>query len=136
MNIVLYNVRRNLNRVYRTCYSFGIYDIYLIDCNLFKKGNLFSAKNKVKTYILNNINEVNMNKTIALENYYSLSIQNIDWKDINNILIGGESKGLPKKIKPKIKACIKTKNIFCLTVEAALAIILYEYRRKMNVNKM
>lgn len=132
MNIILYKVGRNLNRAFRTCYSFGIYNIYLIDCNLSKIGNLFSAKDKIKMTILNNINDIDLNKTVALENYYSISIQEINWKGIDNILIGGETKGLPRKINPKIKACIKTENIFCLTVEASLAIILYEYNRKIK----
>ena len=30
--VILIGVGRNLNRAIRTCYSFGVYDIYCLNC--------------------------------------------------------------------------------------------------------
>ncbi|MGD8707072.1 MAG: TrmH family RNA methyltransferase [Nitrosopumilaceae archaeon] len=135
MRVVLYNVGRNLNRAYRTCFSFGIEKLILVNSQDISikwelKGNLFEAKNKVKIIETNMMPLIDMH-TIALENYYKQSIYNITWNNLDTILIGGETKGLPKLISCQ-KATIPTINNFCLTVEASLAIALSEWRRNVN----
>jgi tRNA(Leu) C34 or U34 (ribose-2'-O)-methylase TrmL len=127
MKVYLYNVCRNLNRAYRTCFSFGVDEIILIgDSNDWElKGNLYAAKEKVKIIRTDTIPD--LRNIVALENYYNLPLSKVDWDNIEGILIGGESKSLPKRIEPKYKATIPTINNFCLTVEATLAITLYEW---------
>ena len=140
MRVILFNVGRNLNRAYRTCFSFGITKLLFIgksndrSIQWEKRGNLFLAKDKVKVKYYNSIKDINLNKTVAFENYYNKSIYDLDWNNIDSILIGGESTGLPKKLNTKEKVCIPTMNKFCLTVEASLAIALYEWSK--NVNRM
>lgn len=140
MRVILFNVGRNLNRAYRTCFSFGITKLLFIgksndrSIQLEERGNLFSAKDKVKIEYYNSIKDINLNNTVAFENYYNKSIYDLDWNNIDSILIGGESTGLPKKLNTKEKVCIPTMNKFCLTVEASLAIALYEWSK--NVNRM
>jgi tRNA(Leu) C34 or U34 (ribose-2'-O)-methylase TrmL len=130
VKIYLYNVNRNLNRVYRTCYSFGIEEIFIISDNKnYKlKGNLFTAKDKVQIKTISFPN--NLKNIVAFENYYEKSIYNFDWKNIEGIIIGGETCGLPKKINCNNKLKIPTINSFCLTVEASLSIILYDWSIK------
>jgi len=138
MKVLLFNVGRNLNRAYRTCFSFGINELYLIgksdDKSIIweKRGNLYSAKDRVKIKYYDSLDNLNMDNTVAFENYYTNSIFNLDWNGIDSILIGGESTGLPRKLNVKEKVCILTVNKFCLTVEASLAIILYEWSRYVN----
>lgn len=130
MKIYLYNVNRNLNRVYRTCYSFGIKEIFIISDikNYELKGNLFVAKDKVQIKIVPFPD--NLNNIAAFENYYKESIYKFDWKNIDGIIIGGETIGLPKRIVCENKLKIPTTDNFCLTVEAALSIILYDWSMK------
>lgn len=131
MKVVLYNVGRNLNRAYRTCFSFGVSEMILVgksDDRTIEwelKGNLFEAKNRVKIYRVDEMPDIS--KAVALENYYSFPLSRVDWYQVDTILIGGESSGLPKKISPLYKATIPTIEKFCLTVEAALAIGLYAW---------
>lgn len=131
LKVVLYNVERNLNRAYRTCFSFGISEMILVgksDDRTIEwelKGNLFEAKNRVKISRVDEIPDIN--KAVAFENYYSFPLSCVDWAEVDTILIGGESSGLPKNINPLYKATIPTVEKFCLTVEAALAIGLYAW---------
>jgi len=136
MKILLYNVGRNLNRAYRTCFSFGISEMIMIGKSGDRsikwelKGNLYAAKEKVK--VINTEKIPDLSQTVALENYYAESLYDIDWSKVTSLLIGGETKGLPKKINPLYKATIPTINSFCLTVEASLAIALSEWRRNIG----
>jgi len=134
MKVILYNVGRNLNRAYRTCFSFGVEELILIGkynnmmAESYFKGNLYKAKNKVKIIKLNCL--PNLNNTVALENYYSKSIYDVDLTNFDSLLIGGESSDLPKNIEVAEKVIIPTINNLCLTVEASLAIALSEFNRK------
>lgn len=94
MIIVLYKANRNLNRAIRTCYSYGIKDLFCVDCEALSKGNLFSSEGQVKTH---NVKILPDFKYCALENFYSTSIYNVNWDSIEAILIGGESDSLKKK---------------------------------------
>lgn len=131
LKVVLYNVGRNLNRAYRTCFSFGVSEMILVGKSDDRsiewelKGNLFQAKDRVK---ISRVNEMpDISKAVALENYYSFPLWRVDWREVDTLLIGGESSGLPKNINPLYKATIPTLEKFCLTVEAALAIGLYAW---------
>ena len=132
MNVILYNVGRNLNRAYRTCFSFGIEEMWLIgNSNLWekKKGNLYSANNKVIVRKAETLDNFDLYKCIAFENYYKNNLCDVDWGGLDYIMIGGESTGLPRKLNTREKATIPTINNFCLTVEASLAIVLYEWSK-------
>ena len=136
MQVILYNVRRNLNRVYRLCYSFGVEKILVVNKILSDssiRGNLFSAKGQIKVQYLNSMPP--LETTVALENYHKNPIENISWHGIEYILIGGETLGLPRSIAPAIKATIKTPNNLCLTVDSSLSIALHEWR-KHNVERL
>jgi len=135
MKVILYNVGRNLNRAYRTCFSFGITELLIVGKeNIKQKGALYSAKKKVKIVYCKSLDDLDLCNTVAFENYYKKQINNLEWKGINFILIGGETGGLPRELNAKEKICIPTANKFCLTVEASLAIVLYEWSK--NANKM
>jgi len=124
MKIHLYKVGRNLNRAIRTCYAFGINELYLCESESKVKGNLYSAKD-VK---LINVELPNPDTTLVLEYDGKTNLQDIDLSKFENVLIGGESVNLTSKMGMKVK--IFTENNFCLTVEAALAVFLYELKIK------
>lgn len=133
MKVILYHVGRNLNRCYRTCYAFGISEILFVG-NLHNrsiqwelKGHLFRAKNKVQITPVQELPD--LSRTLAMEDYYSMPLQKIRWEGIDSLLIGNETRGLPRKIASYQKARIPTTNGICLTVEATLAIALYEWQR-------
>lgn len=121
MKIYLYKVGRNLNRAIRTCHSFGISEINLVDCDeSFIKGSLFSANVHLRnTDLPDSLN------TAIFEINGKTTANKIDWNKINNIIIGGENITLPKSISD-ISIKIPTKNSLCLTTEASLAIALNE----------
>lgn len=124
--LILAGVGKNMNRAIRTCYSFGVYDIYCLKCKGFLKGSLFSAKDKVRLHAIDSLEQFDPAKILALELTNTLpSIRKIDTSSIEYIAIGGEAITLRKKDFP-VMARIPTKNKLCLTVEAALAIALYE----------
>ena len=141
MKVVLYNVGRNLNRAYRTCFSFGVDAMILVGASNDQsikwelKGNLYRAKSKVKIIQTNIL--PNLNNALILENYYNQSLYNItNWQDYDMIVIGGETSGVPKSIKGKTGCRIPTINNFCLTVEASLAIALSEwYKYQLEIGE-
>lgn len=130
MNIVFHHIGRNINRVMRLCYSFGIYQIYIIGdkYKTYHKKNLFSANGKVN--IVNIDNSFLNENFVAFENHYSNSFFSFNnWEDISGIVIGGESCSVPK-LNYKYKIKIPTVNSLCLTIESCLSIILYEWSKK------
>lgn len=125
LNIYLYNVNRNLNRIYRTCEAFGITNIKLINVDKYiLQGNLFKAKDRVN---IDTITSFPDGKNIlSLETYFKIPIWNINFSKVKGILLGGETTGLPI-IKTEFKAYIPMQGkISSLTVEAALSITLYQ----------
>jgi tRNA G18 (ribose-2'-O)-methylase SpoU len=133
MDVLLYRVGRNLNRAYRTCAAFGVQRLFLIGNNEDPsaswelRGNLFSARNLVE--IVRQEELPILTSCCGLETYYDTPLSAVDWAGITAILIGGETAGLPRSIKPGVRAVIPILGHLPLTVEAALAIALYEWRR-------
>lgn len=127
MKVVLYKVGRNLNRAYRTAEAFGISDIILVECDTKLKGNLFRSKGQVA---IQELDTLPIQGALALETFYKNKLGQTDWSTVDFIVIGGETSGLPRSMKFEQMARIPTiGKISGLTVEAALAIALYEWRR-------
>lgn len=124
--VILIGVGRNLNRAIRTCYSFGVYDIYCFNCSGLIHGNLFSATGQVRLHQLSDLESLPVDKILALEVVkgqpllHEYPIQGIEY-----LAIGGESITLKRSNFPNM-ARIPTANALCLTTEAALAIALYD----------
>lgn len=134
MKVLLYKVGRNLNRVYRTCEAFGVPEIELLDCNAKLSGNLFRAAGRVR---VRNIDDwPPPSGMLALETCYPNSIYTVDWRWVSMIVIGGETQGLPtRSLVAEQKVYIPMiGRVSGLTVEAALAIVLYEWRRWGNTS--
>lgn len=130
MNVLLVGMKRNLNRCIRTCYSFGVDNIFLLGCDeSYIKGNLFSAKGKVKIQKIESIEEIGeFRKIVGFEINGSGRCE--DLKNADCIAIGGEQTMLSKSdFEHLIK--IPVKNNLCLTAEAALAIGLYMYETQI-----
>jgi len=127
MKVLLYRVSRNLNRVYRTAEAFGIEEILLLECRGTLQGNLFKAKERV---ILTEVNKFPLSETLALETFYRNSIYDVDWNKVSILVLGGETSGLPytKKFVQMARIPMIGK-VSGLTVEASLAIALYEWRK-------
>ena len=128
MIIYLYQVGRNLNRAVRTCEAFGVRDLRLIDCpTAHLAGNLYAAKGQVT------ISQSGWPAPLglcALETWGRTPIVDLDWQEVTALLLGGESRGLPRDVRAQFTACIpQWGHISGLTVEAALAIALYEWRK-------
>lgn len=127
MIIVLYRVGRNLNRAYRTAEAFGIETIVTVQCSASLTGNLFKAANRVQIITEDTLPIEN---ALALETFYDTSLYNVNWNEVEYLVLGGETSGLPRKYAPEYRATIPMQGkISGLTVEAALAIGLYEWRR-------
>lgn len=129
MDVLLYRVGRNLNRAYRTCEAFGVQTLKLLECSGQLHGNLFKAKDHVRIL---HISSFETESSLALETFYLNSIYNVDWENIKTIVVGGETSNLPYPNHVKFAQQVKIPmigNISGLTVEAALAIALYEWRK-------
>lgn len=133
MNVLLYRVGRNLNRVYRTAEAFGVEKLFLLDCAGELRGNLFRALNRIQ---IEHVTTFPVTSVLALETYYVSSIYTVDWSSINTIIVGGETSGLPRgqrfEYEAKIPLCGAVSG---LTVEAALAIALYEWRKHLDLSQ-
>jgi len=121
--VILVEVGRNLNRAVRTCYSFGVQNIYCLRCTGEVKGNLYSASGQVAIRTLDSLDQFDPEEVLALEVTPTLpSLQSVPVDGIRFVAIGGESttlRGFPRMAR------IHTQNSLCLTTEAALAIALY-----------
>lgn len=129
MSVWLYRVGRNLNRAYRTCEAFGVRELCLLDCRdatLF--GNLFQAFGRVGVQRASDWPDPA--GTCALETWGEIPIYDIPWQQTRRLLLGGETDGLPRHMPAQFTAYIPmVGRVSGLTVEAALAIALYEWRR-------
>ncbi len=124
--VVLYRVGRNFNRAYRTCEAFGVSKINLVECRGKCEGNLYSAVGRVD---VGDIDALPFgDNVLALETWGDASIEDVDWTNIDTVLVGGETSGLPRSVKCQVAAISQCGNISGLTVEAALAIALHEWR--------
>lgn len=128
MNVLLYRIGRNLNRCYRTAEAFGVESISLLECNATISGNLFAARNRV--HVENIQDWPSADGLLALDTFFLTPIWRVDWSSITTIVLGGETQGLSRTIAAQQKAVIPMQGcVSGLTVEAALAIALYEWRR-------
>lgn len=128
MDILLYRVGRNLNRCYRTAEAFGIENLLLLECAGEVRGNLFKSAGHVKLERI--LDWPNMTKALALETVYNMPIWDANWADVEIIVLGGETSGLPACLSAKQKAIIPMAGrVSGLTVEAALSIALWEWYR-------
>jgi tRNA G18 (ribose-2'-O)-methylase SpoU len=119
---VLYRVGRNLNRAYRTCEAFGVQRLQLVECGGVLAGNLFKAKGRVHVTTLPQI--PTGATVLALETWAAASIHDIDLALFHTLILGNETKGLPRGL-PITYACIPmVGNVSGLTVGGALAIAL------------
>lgn len=128
-SVLLYRVGRNLNRAYRTCASFGVGQLSLFRCDATLSGALYSAADKV---IVTEVDGWPDRATcLALETFYATPLAAVDWRGVSTIVIGGETDGLPRRVRFGQEATIPAIGPG-LTVEAALAIALYEWRLSCN----
>jgi tRNA G18 (ribose-2'-O)-methylase SpoU len=129
MDVVLYGVGRNLNRAYRTAEAFGVNRLLLLNCGgALLSGNLFKAKDRVDLVTIEDWPKPY--GLLALETFYTHSIESVDWSETTTIIVGGETSGLPRQLDAAQKARIPMIGaVSGLTVEAALAIALWEWRR-------
>jgi len=133
VNVWLYRVGRNLNRAYRTCEAFGVTQLFLIECDPQLSGSLFQAADRVEICVMQAW--PSWPTTLALETSYPAPLWSIPFAPIQHLLLGGETAGLPvSRIAPAYRAHIPQQGkVSGLTVEAALAIALYEWRRQQDV---
>ena len=129
MNVLLYCVGRNLNRAYRTCESFGVERLLLLECSgAHLAGSLYSATGRVAVEMVGEW--PGPDGLLALETRYKQPLWRVDWRRVDTIAIGGETAGLPAGLPAEQTATIFTiGHLRALTVEAALAIALYEWTR-------
>lgn len=126
MQVWLVEVGRNLNRAVRTCASFGVHDLRLFRCDTRRVGgNLYSAAGRVR--IREESGPPPEEGTLAIETTYKTPLADLDWRVIERIVIGGETHGL-RGVVAEYRATIPCGSP-SLTVEAALAVALYEWSR-------
>ncbi len=128
MDVLLYRVGRNLNRAYRTAEAFGVARLLLLDCDQARlSDNLFGAAGRV---VVESITEwPTTTNLLALEPSYRLLLRDVDWTMVTTIALAGESASLPNLRLARKASIPMLGHSSCLTVEAALAVALYEWRR-------
>jgi len=131
VRVVLWRVGRNLARAYRTAEAFGVEALELIECTGELRGPLYSSAGRLDVVRLPGWPD--LSRAVVLEPHYRTDIRSVDWSDVDRIVLGGESDTLPANLSvpyPR-RCCIPTTGMARqLTVEAALAIALYEWRRR------
>lgn len=97
----------------------------MVECDAKLSGNLFKAEGNVEVIAA----EMPIaDGLLAIETYYTEPLGAVDWGKVDALIVGGETSGLPRKIAADHKATIPmVGSISGLTVEAALAIALYEW---------
>ncbi len=128
--VLLYRVGRNLNRAYRTCASFGVEELLLLDCEATLAGPLFSAAGRVAVTVV--AGWPDPATCLALETFYPTPLAAVDWAAVETLVIGGETAGLPRGQRFGQTAHIPGAAGPSLTVEAALAVALYQWRLTCN----
>lgn len=132
MNVLLYQVGRNLNRAYRTAEAFGIERLLLLNCREELRGNLFKAQGRVTIERIDDWPAPN--GLLALDTHARRPLREAEWTRVHTIVIGGETCGLPRRKLAEQGAIIPmVGQVSDLTVEAALAIALYEWRRSESI---
>lgn len=125
--VVLVGVGRNLNRAYRTAEAYGIRQIGLVRCNATISGRLFAAAGRVDVQALDEI--PTGTGVVALETGAGVSIDVLDWSEVDTVLIGGETSGLTRTLPVRYAHIPMAGSISGLTVEGALVAALEAWRR-------
>lgn len=130
MIVYLYQVRYMLNRVHRTCRAFGVTDIRCIQCSagairdLQKRGLNVTVEDRLPAGP----------GLVALESTYPMSLNQVDWTFVDRVLLGSEKAGLPVQDIHAGQAAhipmMVAANVHGLTVEAALAVALYDWKMR------
>lgn len=123
MIVTLYRVGRNLNRAYRTCFSFGISAVELVECTGTLQGNLYSATGRIDAREADWPQD--LSRTVIAETDGDVPVQDLDWARVDRLVVGGESVHLPA-VRCMARVRIDTPASLCLTTEAALAVLLHE----------
>lgn len=123
--VALYRVGRNIARAHRTCAAMGVQRMALIECKGTLDGRLYSADDRI---IYTTPSEIPQGPgVVALEDWATMPISEVDWPAIHTLVLGGETGGLPRGLDVTY-ARIPQVGRLCLTVEAALAVALHEWR--------
>lgn len=130
MIVYLYRVGRNLNRATRLCEAMGIARLVLVDCNdAYTKGNLYQARSLP---VERETNLPDSSRTVALvppRHLHDATLTECRWRGATGIVVGGETSGLPPAERSQRVAVPMYGAQVEYTVEAALAIALWEWRR-------
>lgn len=124
--VVLHRVGRNLNRSVRTCEALGIRRVQLVDCDARVVGNLYGATGRVAVTPLEEL--PHGPNVLALETGTPTRIDQVDWSSIDTVILGNETTGLPRKLPVQYATVPMCGKVSGLTVEAALAIALHQWR--------
>jgi hypothetical protein len=129
--VCLHRVGRNLNRAYRTCEAFGVTRLLLHECDpaaVARIGNLFAAAGGVSVEAV--VDWPDPTTSLAMETCHEGAAWDVDWSRVSTVLIGGETDGLARSAPAAQQARIPMRGrVSGLTVEAALAVVLYERSR-------
>jgi hypothetical protein len=102
LQVCLYRVGQNMNVAYRTCEFFGVQKIMTHECTGELKGNLYKAKDRVQIEPIDTM--PTGEGVLYFETNGKNRIEDVDWKSVNTVCIGGETsdfttkefKGVPK----------------------------------------
>lgn len=125
--VVLHRVGRNLNRAVRTCEALGIRRLLLHECDGSRvAGSLFKAAGQVDVDTVDAL--PSGPGVLALETGTYQPIGAASWENVHTLVIGGETSGLPRRLDATYATIPMCGQVSGLTVEAALAIALHEWR--------
>lgn len=128
LRVLLWRVGRNLARAYRTAEAFGAGALELLECAGAVHGPLYSSRGRLDVIRLDEWPE--LSSAVLLEPQYPTDIRSVDWSRVDRVVLAGESATLPAGLAAGWRCRIPMYGgARQLTVEAALAIALYEWRR-------
>lgn len=132
MIVTLYQVGRNLNRAVRLCEGMGVERLECVDCDdAHLAGNLYKAAGRVEIVNMPELTTEG-HGAIALVppcHKHDTEFPHVAWRGVQRIFCGGETHGLPA-IPGATRVAIPMFGAQSEhTVEAALAVALWEWRR-------
>lgn len=133
MRVSLYRVGRNLNRAVRLCEAFGVGRLELVDCDGARvEGNLYSAAGRVEVVQAEAVPDLPTTVALDLPGRGVVPIETVDWSGVECLCCGGETAGLPRLEQAQRAYLRMFGEQHELTVEAALAIGLWQWRSCEN----
>jgi hypothetical protein len=134
VRVYLYHVGRNLNRSIRLCEAMGVDELCLVECDGAEvRGNMYQAQSLPVVTADEIADEEGTVALVPPRRTHEATLPQFDWRNVRAIAVGGETDGLPRLRHCRRIAIPMYGEQREHTVEVALSIALWEWRRSAPV---